>query len=182
MSNDVIRRLAAANPVPHDGPLHLPEPVRARLSSRPLVAVAVAAAALAGGGVAIAAGVGAFARPLHQATLVVSPNALTGRDGTALSTCSLLGARADRVAAVLDSRGITIQWRFMHWGTVTAATGNGPPTAVSGGRSDAVGSVPADSIVWDVVPDTTTPNSAFVFVEAPNDPAAPTLSTVNCGG
>ncbi len=182
MRTDVIKRLAAANPVPHDGPLHLPEPVRMRVSARPLVTVAVAAAALAGGGVAIAAGVGAFAAPLHQATLVVSPNALTGPDGTALSTCGLIGARADKVTAVLDSRGITIQWRFMHWGTVTAATGNGSPTAITGGRSDAVNSVPADSIVWDIVPDTTTPNSAFVFAEAPNDPTAPTLSTVNCGG
>jgi hypothetical protein len=51
--------LAAANPVPHDGPLHLPEPLYVRLSSRPLVAVAVAAAALmlVGAGVAAATGV-----------------------------------------------------------------------------------------------------------------------------
>ena len=30
MSNDIINRLAAANPVPSDGPLHLPKPIRFR--------------------------------------------------------------------------------------------------------------------------------------------------------
>ncbi len=60
MSNDVIGRLAAANPVPHDGPLHLPGPVIALPSSRPVFGVAIAVAALAGAGVAIAAGFGAF--------------------------------------------------------------------------------------------------------------------------
>ena len=59
-TNDVIRRLVAANPVPHDGPLHLPEPVRVRRPGRPIVGVAVAVASLAGAGVAIAAGFGAF--------------------------------------------------------------------------------------------------------------------------
>jgi hypothetical protein len=43
MNNDVIARLAAANPVPTDTPLHLPEPVRVR-SRRLGVAVALAAA------------------------------------------------------------------------------------------------------------------------------------------
>lgn len=57
---DVIRRLAAANPVPHDGPLHLPARVFQVGARRPLVAVVVAVAALAGAGVAVAAGLGAF--------------------------------------------------------------------------------------------------------------------------
>jgi hypothetical protein len=38
-----------------------------------------------------------------------------------------------------------------------------------------VSSVPNDSIVWDVVPDGQT--KAFVFVQALNDPNAPTIST-----
>ena len=60
MRNDVIRRLAAANPVPHDGPLHLPGLVPARPSWRPVLGVAIAVVALAGAGAAIAAGFGAF--------------------------------------------------------------------------------------------------------------------------
>ncbi|HEY3921883.1 MAG TPA: hypothetical protein VGL76_07190 [Gaiellaceae bacterium] len=43
MSNDVIARLAAANPVPHDGSLHLPDPIRLR-PRRAVIAVALAAA------------------------------------------------------------------------------------------------------------------------------------------
>jgi hypothetical protein len=43
MSKDVVIRLAAANPVPHDGPLHLPESIRAR-PRRVLIAVALAVA------------------------------------------------------------------------------------------------------------------------------------------
>lgn len=43
MSNDVISRLAAANPVPHDGPLHVPESIRVR-PRRVVIAVALAAA------------------------------------------------------------------------------------------------------------------------------------------
>jgi hypothetical protein len=60
MSNKVITRLAAANPVPHDGTLHVLEEVRLRRSWRPMLGVAVALVALAGAGVAVAAGFGAF--------------------------------------------------------------------------------------------------------------------------
>lgn len=52
--------------------------------------------------------------------------------------------------------------------------------AVTGGSSDAVSSVPDDSVVWDLVPDGQT--KAFVFVQAPGDPNAPTVATDNCGG
>jgi len=51
MSNDVIARLAAANPVPTGEPLHLPEPVRARRAAVAVVlaaAIAVPATAFAG--------------------------------------------------------------------------------------------------------------------------------------
>ena len=60
MSNKVITRLAAANPVPHDGTLHVLEAVRPRRAWRPMLGVAVALVALAGAGVAVAAGFGAF--------------------------------------------------------------------------------------------------------------------------
>ncbi len=60
MSNKVITRLAAANPVPHDGHHYVLEAVRTRRSWRPMLGVAVALVALAGAGVAVAAGFGAF--------------------------------------------------------------------------------------------------------------------------
>jgi len=60
MSDDVIGRLAAANPVPHDRPPHLPAPVNALPPSRLVFGVAIAVAALAGAGIAIAVGFGAF--------------------------------------------------------------------------------------------------------------------------
>jgi hypothetical protein len=60
MTDQLIGRLAAANPVPHDGPLHFAEHVRVQRSWRPVVAAAVAVAALAVAGVAIADSLGAF--------------------------------------------------------------------------------------------------------------------------
>jgi hypothetical protein len=144
-------------------------PRRILTSRWALVGALVAAAGLSVGGLAIA---GAFG-PLHGAKLVVNPSTVGG-----ISTCDLIGKRADQVAAKLTSAGVGIEWRFMHWGTTFAPTGNGSPTAVAGGTSDAVSSVPNDSVVWDVVPDGQT--KAFVFVQAPNDPNAPTVSSGNC--
>jgi hypothetical protein len=61
MRNDVIGRLAAANPVPHDRPLHRPEPAAtAWRSSKPVLGAAIAVAALAAASIAVAAGFGAF--------------------------------------------------------------------------------------------------------------------------
>jgi hypothetical protein len=60
MTDELITRLAAANPVPHDGTLHVLEPARLRRSWRPVLGIAVALVALAGAGVAVAAGFGAF--------------------------------------------------------------------------------------------------------------------------
>lgn len=59
MRNDPISRLAAANPVPHEGLLDSPEPARVH-SRRPVLGLAVAVVALASAGVAVAAGFGAF--------------------------------------------------------------------------------------------------------------------------
>ena len=59
MRSDPIRRLAASNPVPHDGPLHLPEPIRP-CGRRAVLGLAIAVTAFASAGVAVAAGLGAF--------------------------------------------------------------------------------------------------------------------------
>lgn len=148
-------------------------PRRRILTSRwALVAALVAAAGLSIGGLALA---GAFG-PLHGARLVINPSTLGGTNG--ISTCDLIGKPADQVAAKLTSRGIGIEWRFMHWGTTVVPTGKGSPTGITGGRTDVVSSVPNDSVVWDVSPDGQT--KAFVFVQAPNDPNAPSISTGNC--
>jgi hypothetical protein len=138
-----------------------------------LVGALVASAGLSIGGLAIA---GAFG-PLHGARLVINPSTVGGTSG-GIASCDLIGKRADQVAAKLTSAGVGIEWRFMHWGTTVASTGNGSPTAITGGTSDAVPSVPNDSVVWDVVPDGQA--KAFVFVQAPNDPNAPTISSGNC--
>ncbi|HEY7421530.1 MAG TPA: hypothetical protein VH541_05930 [Gaiellaceae bacterium] len=60
MTDELITRLAAANPVPHDGPLHVPEPVRARTSWKIALSAIVVIAALALAGIAIADGLGIF--------------------------------------------------------------------------------------------------------------------------
>jgi hypothetical protein len=137
-----------------------------------LVAALVAAAGLSVGGLALADAFG----PLHGARLVINPSTLGGKNG--ISTCDLIGKTADQVAAKLTSSGIGIEWRFMHWGTTVVPTGKGSPTGITGGRTDVVSSVPNDSVVWDVSPDGQT--KAFVFVQAPNDPNAPIISTGDC--
>lgn len=155
-------------------PAQLQPPRRIRAPRWALVAAVAAAAALSVGGLAIADAFG----PLHGARLVVNPNTVGGPNGVA--TCDLIGKRADQVAAKLAGNGIGIEWRFMHWGTTTVASTDGSSASgVTGGTSDAVSSVPNDSVVWDVVPDGQT--KAFVFVEAPNDPNAPTISSGSCG-
>src|SRR6476646_350834 len=60
MTDELITRLAAANPVPHDGPLYVAEPVRVRPTWKVVPGVVVAMAALRGAGVAIADCLGGF--------------------------------------------------------------------------------------------------------------------------
>jgi hypothetical protein len=60
MTDELITRLAAANPVPHDRPLHVPEPVRARATWKIALGGVVAIVALALAGIAIADGLGVF--------------------------------------------------------------------------------------------------------------------------
>src|SRR5215471_14498046 len=60
MTDELITRLAAANPVPHDGRLHFAEPVRSRTTRKAVLVAAVVVIALAGTSVAIANRLGAF--------------------------------------------------------------------------------------------------------------------------
>lgn len=60
MTDELITRLAAANPVPHDGPLRVADPARVRPARRVVLTVIVAMAALAVAGIAIADGLGPF--------------------------------------------------------------------------------------------------------------------------
>lgn len=60
MTDELITRLAAANPVPHGGPLHAPEPVRVLATWKIALSAIVAIAALALAGIAIADGLGVF--------------------------------------------------------------------------------------------------------------------------
>jgi hypothetical protein len=80
MRNDPIRRLATANPVPHDGPLDLPESVRL-LPRMPALGLAVALAALVSAGFAVAAGLGAFRTSM--------PGRASGRHSTSPITLPL---------------------------------------------------------------------------------------------
>lgn len=85
MKNDAIARLAAANPVPHDKPLQLPEPIRLR----PRVAIAIA---LAG---AIAIPATAFAGKLGD-LLGISNN------GTTVPVSSVLPGESKLDAAMQE--------------------------------------------------------------------------------
>ena len=60
MTDELITRLAAANPVPHDGPLQVATPTRLRPSRRLVLGGTVAMAALAVAGIAVADGLGPF--------------------------------------------------------------------------------------------------------------------------
>lgn len=159
---------------------------RLRVSRRAFAGAIVAAVGLSVGGFALAGAV--EHGPLHASRIDVDATTLPG----GVSTCDLIGEPAGQVSARLASSGIGIEWRFTHWGATVASTSLTSPAAaarayaqvaaqaeaVTGGSSDAVSSVPDDSVVWDVVPDGQT--AAFVFVEAPGDPNAPTVSIDNC--
>ena len=191
--DDVLVRARRRKPVRLRRKQHLRR--RGVLTSRRTLGTLAAAAALTAGGLATARAAGLLDfGPLHRATVYEAPVSLVGTSGQ-VSTCELIGKRAYQVGATLASRGIGIEWRFQHWGDVVETTGDGSAAgdanaaranahtiavAVSGGSSDAVSSVPDDSIVWSATPDPQSSNKAFVFAEAPNDPNAPTISLTDC--
>lgn len=148
--------------------------------SRPwlVAAVAVGVAILVFASLATA---GAFG-PLHGASISPNPPTLTTAASSDLA-CHLIGQTAGEAENTLHKSGYQIEWRFQYWGAQTArAAGKNSPGAVTGGYATAPATVPADSIVWDIGADTRTPNTLFVFVEAPNDPNAPTVIPPNCQG
>ena|SRR5579859_2410133 len=173
--DDLVRHLLA--PLERVQPVTLPHRTARRRSRRPLVlSFAVGAALLLLGGLALASVFG----PLHNAVLKVNPPALSSASDSATS-CQLIGQTAGKAEEVLAQRGYRIEWRFQHWGTQSGSTGNSTtPTAVTGGYTDTPAAVPANSVVWDITADSQTANAVFVFVQAPNDPNAPTIVPPAC--
>jgi hypothetical protein len=175
----IVRELLA--PFERVRPVSLPRGPRPR-RSRPLILAAAAAgvAVLAFASLAAAGAIGIG--PLHSASISPNPPAL--RNG-AMSTlaCTLIGQTAGQAEAALHQHGYQIEWRFQHWGSQpTQSTDPSAPAGVSGGYSSSEQTVPADSVVWDIGADTSSATTLFVFVEAPNDPNAPTLAPPNCQG
>ena len=76
MNNDVIARLAAANPVPHNRPLHLPEPIRVR--PRRVVGAIALAVAIAAPATAFAGKLAALLGISNGGTTVLSSSVLPG--------------------------------------------------------------------------------------------------------
>jgi hypothetical protein len=175
--DDIVRELLA--------PFERVQPVRLRRGprprrSRPLVLAAAAAgvAVLAFASLATAGAIG-FG-PLHGAS--ISPNSPTLATGSASTlACNLIGQTAGQAETALHQKGYQIEWRFQHWGSQPVqSAGKNAPGGVTGGDSSEPQTVPADSVVWDIDADTRYADTLFVFVEAPNDPNAPTLSPPNC--
>jgi hypothetical protein len=75
MNDDVIRRLAAANPVPTGAPVLLPEPA---VNRRTALAVALAAAAIAVPAVAFAGALGSLLGISNEGTAVPTSSVLPG--------------------------------------------------------------------------------------------------------
>jgi hypothetical protein len=140
----------------------------------PAFGAAAASAALAATALAVT---GVFG-PLHGASLQPSVPNLALRSGVA---CQLIGGTAAHAQTTLAQNGYQVEWRFQRWGADLLSPGAGStPGAVGGGYSSAPESVPPDSVVWDITPDTRTSGSVFVFVEAPNDPNAPHIVPPDC--
>lgn len=172
--DEVVRDLLA--------PFARVEPVRLRRRparrARPWI-VAAAAGVVAILVLASLATAGAFG-PLHGASISPTPPTLTTPASSDL-VCSLIGQTASRAETLLHQSDYQIEWRYQHWGTQIARTGSGTsPGAVTGGYTTEPATVPADSIVWDIGTDSRTPKALFVFVQAPNDPNAPTVTPPAC--
>jgi hypothetical protein len=175
--DDIVRELLT--PFERVQPVRLRHHPRPR-RSRPLL-VAAAAAGVAGLVFASLATAGAIGfGPLHGASISPNPPTLTTGAMSPLA-CNLIGQTAGPAETALHQNGYRIEWRFQRWGSqpVPSADKNAPG-GVAGGYSSEPQTVPADSVVWDIGADTRSANTFFVFVEAPNDPNAPTLTPPNC--
>jgi hypothetical protein len=177
--DDIVRELLA--PFERVQPVSLSRRPRPR-RSRPLILAAAAAgvAVLAFASLATAGAIG-FG-PLHGASISPSPPTLT-TGATSTLACDLIGKTAVQAETALRQHGFQIEWRFQTWGSQTTQNADkNAPGGLSGGYSSEPQTVPADSIVWDIGADTRSANTLFVFVEAPNDPNAPTVTPPNCRG
>lgn len=177
--DDTVRELLA--PFERVQPVSLSRRQRPR-RSRPLILAAAAAgvAVLAFASLATAGAIG-FG-PLHGASISPSPPTLTS-GATSTLACNLIGQTAGQAETVLHQNGYQIEWRFQHWGGQPVQSGDkNAPSGVAGGYSSEPQTVPADSVVWDISADSRSPNRLFVFVQAPNDPNAPTVTPPNCQG
>lgn len=178
--DDIVRELLE--------PFERVQGVSLRRSSRPrryrplLLAAAIAGLAvlLVFASLATAGAIG-FG-PLHGASISPNPPTLT-TGATSTLACDLIGQTAGQAETTLHQNGYEIEWRFQHWGSQPVQTADkNAPSGVTGGYSSEPQTVPADSVVWDIDADTRSANTFFVFVEAPNDPNAPTLTPPNCQG
>lgn len=177
--DDIVRELLA--PFERVQPVSLRRRPRSR-RSRPLLLAAATAgiAVLAFASLATAGAIGIG--PLHDASISSNPPSL-GPGATSTLACNLIGQTAGQAQTTLDQNGYQIEWRFQHWGSQPVQNADeNAPGAVNGGYSSAPHTVPADSVVWDIGTDSRSANTVFVFVEAPNDPNAPTLTSPNCQG
>jgi hypothetical protein len=178
--DDIVRELLA--PFERVQPVSLSRRPRRPRRSRPLMLAAAIAgvAVLVFASLATAGAIG-FG-PLHGASISPNPPSLAGGATSALA-CNLIGQTAGQAEAALHQSGYRIEWRFQHWGSQSVQSADkNAPSGVTGGYSSEPQTVPADSIVWDIGADTRSANTFFVFVEAPNDPNAPTLTPPNCQG
>ena len=159
------------------------EPVPLRREARPLwkrrskliLVLAAVCSTLVLCGLALA---GAFG-PLHDATLAPAPPSLPPAEDAA--ACRLIGGDAASAAASLTRQGFKIEWRFQRWGTQVVTPADGDKAgSVTGGYTSTPATVPDDSLVTSIVPDAVMPRRLYVFVEAPNDPNAPTLVPPAC--
>jgi hypothetical protein len=162
---------------------HLLRPTPPARRSRPWLIAAASAgiAVLVFASLATAGAFGPFG-PLHGASISPSPPTLPTSASSDLA-CRLIGQTAGTAETLLSQSGYKIEWRFQHWGTQTAQNPDGStPGAITGGYATTPSTVPTDSVVWDIGTDNRSAKALFVFVEAPNDPNAPTITAPNCHG
>jgi hypothetical protein len=177
--DDIVREILA--PFERVQPVSLSRRPRPR-RSRPLILAAATAliAVLAFASLATAGAIG-FG-PLHGASISPNPPTLT-TGATSTLACNLIGQTAGQAETVLRQNGYQIEWRFQRWGSQPVQNADkDAPSGVTGGYTSEPQTVPAESVVWDINADTRSANTFFVFVEAPNDPNAPTLTPPNCQG
>lgn len=194
---ELVRALLA--PLARARPVKLGRTLARRRRRRALVGAGIVASlAAVGGGMAAA---GTFG-PLHGAVLRTGAPDISLNGTTA---CHLIGHSAAQANKTLAENGYRVEWRFMHWGnklvpaqvsttlgsppsdgatttvpSTSAPAAPAPAGAVVGGYVSSPTTVPGDTVVWQVLSDSAAAKTVLVFVEAPNDPDAPTVEATGC--